>query len=487
MSSSDRAQTQQFDMVVIGGGSGGYAAARTAADAGARVAIVDRGPLGGLCILAGCMPSKALLASAMVAEEMRRGPLFGLHPVEVRADLSAMVARKRRLVREFADYRIQQLRDPRFTLIEGTAAFFSPHSVQVGDRTLTAESFIIATGSNVAPVRIPGLEEAGYDTSDTIMELEQPPSSLIVLGGGSVGTELGQFFARIGTTVTILQRGETLLSWYDRDAGLALAEAFRREGIHVWTGATDARVSKSEEGTTVQFTQGGETRRVTAQRLLHALGRVPNVAGLNLAAAGVTLRPGLVPIPEVGTDLRTSQPHIFVVGDANGLTPVVHLAIQQGELAAYNALHAATAPPKRLDHRLDLEVVFTDPEVASVGLSERMCAARQIPYLAAAYPFADHGKAMCLGATHGFVKLLCDPSSGALLGAQMVGPHVGELMHEVMAVMYYHGTVFDLARMPHYHPTLAEIVTYPAEELAARVTRGERMDGDAPRVRAQGQ
>lgn len=474
MSGGDQAQSQHFDMIVIGGGSGGFAAARTAADAGARVAIVDRGPLGGLCILAGCMPSKALLASATVAASMRRAPTFGLQAVDVRADLPAIIARKRQLVRDFADYRIQQLRDPRFTLIEGTATFQSPKSVQVGDRILTADQFIIATGSKLAPAYIPGLAAAGYETSDTIMEVERPPASLIVLGGGAVGTELGQFFARIGTKVTIVQRSETLLSWHDQDAGRALADALREEGIDVWTGVTYGQVTKTGQETTLHVQQGGAARQVTGAMVLHALGRVPNIDGLNLAAVGVAMRPGAAPVPEVGTDLRTSQPHIFVVGDANGITPVVHLAIQQGELAAYNALQATTAPPKRLDHRMDADVVFTDPEVASVGLNERACAARKIPYFAATYPFADHGKALCVGATQGFVKLLCEPSNGTVLGAELVGPHVSELMHEVIAVMYYHGTVFDLARMPHYHPTLAEILTYPAEELAARVTQGER-------------
>ncbi|MFO0775237.1 MAG: FAD-dependent oxidoreductase [Nitrospiraceae bacterium] len=459
------AAAYDFDLVVVGGGSAGYAAARTAADLGARIAIVDEGPLGGLCILRGCMPSKALLASADVAAAMRRAADFGLAPVTIRADLRAMVQRKRRLVREFADYRIQSLRDPRFTLFEARGSFCSPHELRVGERTITAGAFIVATGSTISSVAVEGLEEVGYDTSDSIMELEEQPPSLIVLGGGAVGTELGQFFARIGTEVTILQRTGTLLSWHDADVGEALARALREDGMTVWTGVESVRVSQEAGRKTVRFRQGGEERVATADLLLHALGRVPNLASVNLAAAGIDVS-GTAPV--VGSDLRTTQPHIFLVGDANGITPIVHLAIQQGEIAAYNALRP-TAPQKRLDHRLDMDVVFTDPEVAQIGLNERACRLAGIAYKAARYDFADHGKALCLGATHGFVKLLCDPTTGTILGGQIVGRHAGELVHELAAVMYYHGTVHDLARIPHYHPTLAEIVTYPAEALMARV------------------
>jgi len=166
--------------------------------------------------------------------------------------------------------------------------------------------------------------------------------------------------------------------------------------------------------------------------------------------------------------MRTSQPHIFAVGDVTNLYDIVHIAIQQGELAGWNACHPEQAP-KRFDDRLVTEVIFTDPQVAVAGLTEKVCQARGIPYLTSSYPFAEHGKAMCLGATHGFVKLVAEPSTGALLGAQIVGPEAGELIHELIAVMYYRGTVHDLLRMPHYHPTLAEIVTYPAESIAEQL------------------
>ena len=382
-------------------------------------------------------------------------------PVSARADLSAIVDRRDRLVREFADYRIQQLRDPRLTLYQSRAVFRSPYEITVGDTVLSSGSFILATGSRPSEVPIPGLAQAGYLTSDTILDLRTQPGSLIVLGGGAVALELGQFFARLGTRVTILQRGRTLLSEMDEDIGRAIETALIDEGIEVVTGAQWLRVICDERGKTVWAMKDGRERSYSGEEILQALGRRPNIEGLHLDLAEVTVDSGRIVIDGA---MRTSQAHIYAVGDVNDVTPIVHLAIQQGEIAAYNATHSGR-PAKELDHRLDAEVVFTDPQVAVVGLNEATCRAGGITSLTASYPFADHGKALCLGATHGFVKLLCAPPTGELLGAQIIGPEAGELIHELIAVMYYHGTADDLLRMPHYHPTLAEIVTYPAESI----------------------
>lgn len=464
-SQSQVSMRRAHDVIVIGGGSAGYAAARTARDAGADAAIVDQGPLGGLCILRGCMPTKAILRSAEVAALLRRAKEFGLSPVSAQPDLSAIVDRKDRLVREFADYRIQQLRDPRFTLYQSRAVFRSPHEITVGDSILSAGSFILATGSRPSECPIPGLAQVGYFTSDTILDLRTQPGSLIVLGGGAVALELGQFFARLGTRVTILQRGRTVLSEMDEDVGRALEASLIDEGIDVVTDLQLLRVTQDATGKRVWVMKDGRERSYVGQEILQALGRQPNIEGLHLDLAEVTVDEGRIVVDGA---MRTSQAHIYAVGDVNDVTPIVHLAIQQGEIAAYNATHH-DSPAKELDHRLDAEVVFTDPQVAVLGLNEARAKAEGIPHLTASYPFADHGKALCLGATHGFVKLLCAPPTGELLGAQIVGSEAGELIHELIAVMYYHGTAADLLRMPHYHPTLAEIVTYPAESIVERL------------------
>jgi pyruvate/2-oxoglutarate dehydrogenase complex dihydrolipoamide dehydrogenase (E3) component len=454
-----------YDVIVIGGGSGGYAAADTAQSAGSKVAIVDPGPLGGLCILRGCMPTKTILRSSDIMALMQRAGEFGLSASGIQADLAAIIDRKHRLIREFADYRIEQLKNPRFTLIEDRATFVSPNEIEVGGKRLTAKSFIIATGSVIDQVPVPGLEETGYLTSDDVLELKDQPESMIVLGAGAVAMELAQFYQRIGTQVTLIQRSPHILSSTDEDLARPVETRLREEGMILFTCTQLQQVSTDGNQKTVRFTHEGKEKSVSAACILDALGRRPNIDGLNLDAAGVEMGEWGI---GVNCAMQTSQPHIFAVGDVNGLHEVVHIAIQQGEVAGWNATHLDQTP-REVDERLTTTVVFTDPPVANVGLTEKDCKNKKIEYLAASYPFNDHGKSLCLGETHGHVKLLCDPNNGEILGGHITGPEAGELIHQLIAVMYFKGTVNDLLTMPHYHPTLSEILTYPAEELAQKI------------------
>ncbi len=453
------------DLIIIGGGSGGYAAARTAQDEGANVGIIDPGPLGGLCILRGCMPTKTILRSSDVMSLMKRAEEFGLEPVKVQSNLSAIIDRKAKLIGEFADDRIQALKSSRFTLYDDRATFLSPHEIQVGTQRLTAKSFVISTGSVISHVSIPGLEEVGYLTSDDALELRELPQSMIVLGGGPVAVELAQFFSRIGTHVTLLQRSGHILSQGDEDLARPVEAHFREEGMTLFTNTQLLRFSKTDDLPTAHFTHEGQEKTVSAHTILQALGRRPNIDGLGLDAANVDVQQGKI---VVDATMRTSQPHIFSVGDVNGLHEIVHIAIQQGEIAGWNAIHSTEAQRKQDDH-LTTQVVFTDPQVASVGLSEKDCRQQEIAYLVASYPFNDHGKSMTLGELHGHVKLIAHPQTGELLGGHIVGPEAAELIHELIAVMYFQGTAQDLLYMPHYHPTLAEILTYPAESIVEQM------------------
>ncbi|MFQ5717809.1 MAG: dihydrolipoyl dehydrogenase family protein, partial [Nitrospinales bacterium] len=373
--------------------------------------------------------------------------------------------RKKRLIGQFADYRIQQLRDGRFELFQERAEFLSPNEIRAGSRTLTAKNFIVATGSVPAEFPVPGLKEAGYITSDDALELRETPESMIVLGAGPVASELAQFFSRIGSKVTLIQRSGHILSKGDEDLARPVETLFREEGMTVYTGTRLDRVSRNGTGRSVHFSHEGEDKTVSAEIILQALGRRANTDGLNLEAAGVSTERGYI---RVDSEMRAGQPRFFAVGDVNGLHEVVHIAIEQGEIAAHNASRPSQ-PPRRFDERLKTNIVFTDPQVASVGLTEKECKARNIPYLAASYPFNDHGKSICLGETHGHVKIICHPRTGEIIGAHIVGPEAAEMIHELIAVMYYRGTVRDLTRIPHYHPTLSEILSYPAEELVEKL------------------
>ena len=456
--------THRYDLVVIGAGSGGYAAARTARERGASVALVDHGPLGGLCILRGCMPSKTLLASSDLVAEIRDGAELGVTTEPPAIDLRHIFARKREVIAGFADYRIEAIKG--FPLYEGQAAFLSEHALRVGsDVTLEAANFVIATGSVTAPPVVPGLVDAGYVDSDAVLDSANLPASIVVLGGGYVGSELGQFLARMGVKTTFLIRAGHLISSEDTDVGEAVTGYFRAEGIDVRSGASLGRVELRDGKKVVHYTRDGRAESVAADEIFYALGRVPNVAGLDLERAGVVYHP--IAGIEVGPDLRTTMPNIFAVGDVTGAYPLVHVAIYQGEIAARNATDGAF---EEADYSLQsTHTIFTDPQIAVAGRSEKELAAAGIPYLAASYPFGEHGKAIAINKTKGFVKMLAAPDDGRILGAAVVGPEASDLIHEVIVAMYYGGTVGEFVKIPHLHPTLAEIWTYPAEEIVAQI------------------
>lgn len=457
--------TLEFDAAVVGGGSAGYAAARTLAAGGRRVAVIEgAAEVGGLCILRGCMPTKALLWAAEVKHLAEKSAVWGLRPEPLTFHFPAVMARKDALVADFAAHRRGQLEDGRFAFVRSAARFLDPYTLALADgRTLRAAHFVLATGSVVAEPPLPALRAAGFLTSDDCVRLERPPRSLAILGGGAVACEFAQFFARFGVAVTLVQRGPRLLRGFDADAARVVEAVFRREGVRVFTGTRLVDARRTSGGRAVVFEHEGRTQTVEAEEILHALGRTPNTRGLNLAAAGVATEGDRI---VADAAQRTSAPHIYAAGDCCGPHEIVHVAIQQGEVAARNILGAGA--PRTMDWRLLTSVVFTDPQVAAVGLTEAAAQARGVPHVAASYPFADHGKSMIMDALDGFVKLLADPRTGELLGGACVGPQGGELIHEVAVALAARMTARQFAAVPHYHPTLAEIWTYPAEELAAR-------------------
>jgi pyruvate/2-oxoglutarate dehydrogenase complex dihydrolipoamide dehydrogenase (E3) component len=454
------------DVVILGGGSAGYAAARTAAGAGLKTAVIEGGEeVGGLCILRGCMPTKALLYAAEVLHLAGHAGPWGIRAGKVGFDFKKVMARKNALIKGFADYRRQQLAGGKFKFIRAQARFLDPHTVKLSNgKTLTAAHFIITTGSAVAPPPLPQLREAGYLTSDDALKLKRLPKSLLVAGGGAIACEFAQFFARFGVKVTLIQRSEHILREFDTDAAVEIEKVFRREGIEVFTNTKLTDAKRDGHLKTVAFQHQGEIVSVSGGDILFALGRVPNTASLGLDRAGVATERGRIVANEF---MQTSAPHIYAAGDCTGPHEIVHLAVQQGELAAHNL--AQPRRRRKMDYRLLISVVFTEPQVAFVGLTEKEAQARGIPHLAANYPFNDHGKSLIMEAGDGFVKLLADPKSGGILGGACVGPAGGELIHEIVAAMAKRMTVHELAVMPHYHPTLAEIWTYPAEELAAQI------------------
>jgi pyruvate/2-oxoglutarate dehydrogenase complex dihydrolipoamide dehydrogenase (E3) component len=454
-----------YDLICLGGGSAGFNAARVSAGLGQTVAVIDGAKqLGGLCILRGCMPSKTLIYTAEVLHLARHADRFGLRVTGARADMQAVYARKKRIIADFARYRVDALEGGKFDLYRSHARFLDPHTVELSDgRKLRGRHFLIGTGSKVSVPPVPGLREAKTWTSDDVLDLDFLPPSVIVLGGGIVACELAQYLSRMGSRVTLVQRSPNILRDHSDDASSVVQKAFRAEGIELFTDTKLASVATDRTGrVTVKFHHNGKLITRRAAHLFNALGREPNTAGLNLAAAGVKIRPGGQIV--INRWQQTSAPHIYAGGDCSGPHEIVHIAIAQGELAARHAAKVKNLQP--VDWSLLLNVVFTDPQLATIGALERDLNAKGINHVSATYPFNDHGKSILMEASYGYVKVIAEPKRGRILGAEIVGKDAGELIHAFSTPLAMRATVHDMLRAPWYHPTLAEIITYPLEEIA---------------------
>jgi pyruvate/2-oxoglutarate dehydrogenase complex dihydrolipoamide dehydrogenase (E3) component len=460
-----------YEFAVIGGGSAGYAAARTAAGAGLKTCVIEgASDVGGLCILRGCMPSKTLIESANRFRAIGHAPEFGLRVENARFDTGEILARKRRLIDEFAEYRRQQLREGDFDFVRGTGSFIDATTLRVrhldgGEETVTAKSFLISTGSEINFPDIPGLSSASCLTSDNVLDLAAVPESVAILGAGPVALELAHYLHAFQSRVTIVQRSVQIAKEFDEDAAKVVERSFRKRGVDIFTKTKLLQVESKGFTSRVVFEHEGARQTVEAAAILSALGRKPKVGGLGLENVGVELADGVI---AVNAHQQTSVPTIFAAGDCCGPFEIVHMAIEQGERAARNAARLLKNDQQleSMDYRLKLYVVFTEPQVAVVGLSESEAKAKNIDYLAASYPFCDHGKSIIMDEMDGFVKLLADKTTREILGASVVGPDASELIHEVVVAMRFHATAGQLATTPHYHPTLSEIWLYPAEELA---------------------
>lgn len=456
---------KEYDFIAIGGGSGGFNAARVARGITDSVAVIDGAEeLGGLCILRGCMPSKTLIYSAEVLHLAQNAKKFGLNIPSASVDMPALHQRKLDTIKEFTDYRVEAMRSRKYDLYRSHAKFIDSNTVELADGTqLRGKKFIVATGSKVSVPPIPGLDHSDVWTSDNVLELDFLPESAIVLGGGVVACELAQFLNRVGSKVTQIQRSSHILKDQAPDISETVEKAFRDEGMDLFTGTSLKRIEKLDSGFKVIFDQGGFEKAATAQHVVNAMGRSPNTANLGLEAAGIELLPnGQIKTNE---HQQTTNPDVYSAGDCAGPFEIVHTAVLQGEYAARHALEKPSSVfgPLNYDHMLD--VVFTDPQVARVGLTQKTLDERGIEYIAADYPFDDHGKSILMEAKYGFVRLFGEKPTGRILGAEIVSKDAGELIHALSVAVSNNLTAADLLKTHWYHPTLAEIMSYPLEDI----------------------
>jgi len=456
-------QRKDFDFCVLGAGSAGFAAATRARELGKSVAFVDgTGPLAGLCILQGCMPGKTLLHAADVARTVKNAGSVGIDVPAYTFNVAKVVHRKQCVIDEFANDRVHKLEE--FPMFRGAPRFVSNQEIAVGDYLVAAKKFLIATGSVINIPDIPGLRETGFLCSDDILDAQICPKRIIIMGGGAVAAELCQYLLHAGTQTTVLQRSAHILSSEDSDIGECLRTVFERDGIRVVTGVQFQRVERFGGGKRVHAIVDGKEQSFVADEVLAALGRRANVDNFGLEAAGVEFTRNGVLMNEY---LQTSNPDIYAAGDVTGIWRLLHVAVYEGKLAAQNAFG-----PDKQPARYDLQrarVIFSSPQVGIAGLSERRAREQGIWYDKATFPFCELGKAIVMNATDGFVKMLCD-KDGRILGITYVGAEASDLLHEAIALLYFHANIRDVLAIPHIHPTLAEILTAPAEELAGRTS-----------------
>lgn len=444
-------------LLIIGAGPGGYETALAAAKKGVEVVLVEAGPVGGTCLNEGCIPTKSFCKNAQLLEQLREAEAFGVSDLAYNFDFKAVTARKNAVVEQLRSGVESLLSHKLINLVRGSASFKDPHTVVVGDEEYSADYIIIATGSVSASLPVPGADLEGILTSKEILDIEELPKKLCVIGGGVIGLEFASIFNSFSCEVTVLEYCKEILPRFDTDLAKRLKQCLGKKGIDINTQSQVLSISKEGEQYKVTFLRKGKEESVVADKVLMAVGRKANVDSLNLSEAGVEFGPRGVVVNEV---MQTSQPHIYAVGDINGQMMLAHAAIFQGLVALDHMMG--------VDNDIDLSVmpaaVFTSPEAASVGKTEDECKEAGIKVKCLKSFFRANGKALTMGETEGFCKVIVEEETGLLLGCHLFGPHSSDIVQEVCALISRKSTLKQLQDIIHTHPTLTEVIQSVAHQ-----------------------
>jgi dihydrolipoamide dehydrogenase len=455
------------DLIVIGAGPGGYVAAIRAAQLGAQVIVVEKEFLGGTCLNWGCIPSKAMIAAAERYQHTKHGEAFGVKiEGEVKLDFETLMKRKEKIVTTQRGGIGMLFKKNKIRHVEGFAAFEDAHTITVEKdgkkEKLRAKNFVLAMGSSVIHIPVPGLEggrEANVWTSDEAVTAPFVPKRMVILGGGAVGCEFGYTFNALGSEVHLLEMMPSLVPMLDADLGAELGKVLSRQGIKVRTGATMEKVERNGEGWKVYVKKGADVEVIETDVVLLGVGRKANTANMNLEKIGVKLhRRG---IEVVDDTLRTHVPNIYAIGDVTGRIQLAHVASHEGIVAVTNIVQGRE---DKVDYKVVPNCVYTVPEVSAVGLTEGEAKEKGYDVIVGKANFRIFGKAMALGEQDGFVKVVAERKYGEVLGVHMVGPHVTDMIHEAAAAIKLEATVESIAEMIHAHPTLAEAVMEAFED-----------------------
>ncbi len=450
-----------YDLIVIGTGPGGYHAAIRAAQLGLKVAAVEAGAVGGVCLNVGCIPTKALLHAAETLEHAAKAAEFGLVFAEPERDLAKMGKWRDKIVKKLTGGVASLLKGNGVELVKGFAKFTGPRELEVDGKKLEARKVIVATGSK--PARLAGFEPDGERvlTSTEMLRVENGvPPRLLVIGGGVIGLEFASIYARLGSQVTVVEYTDQILPGSDPELVKLLARSLKKQGIAVKTATKAVGYEETKSGlrVTVEPVAGGEPETLDADKILLAVGRVPVTEGLNLEAAGVrTDERGFVPTNE---HMETNVPGVYAIGDVTRPPMLAHKAMKEGLVAAEHAAGRAAAFDQQIP-----SVVYTQPEFASVGMTEAEAEKRGLKVRVGRFPFSASGRALTLQQTEGVIKVLADAENDLLLGVHILGPGASDLIAEATLALEMAATAGDLALTVHPHPTLAENLMEAAENL----------------------
>jgi dihydrolipoamide dehydrogenase len=454
------AEAPQYDLVVIGSGPGGYVAAIRAGQLGLKTAIVEKDDkFGGTCLHVGCIPTKDLLLSADVYDYVKNAREFGIVAKDPAVDWPSIIARKTKVVTKLAKGVEFLLKKNKVQTIRGVGKLSGAGKITVTDsngtvQEVTAKKIVLATGSEAR--MLPSLEADGKTllTNKEILSLPAIPKSMVIIGAGAVGVEFASIFARFGTKVTVLEMLPRAVPLEDEEVSAELEKSLKHQGIAIQTQAKVSRVTKTATGVTLEYTvQDGKPQTIEAETCLVAVGRVPNTANIGLEKTRVKLERGFV---KTDGFLQTDEPGVYAIGDIVANSPLLaHVASMEGIVAV---THAAGKHAEAINHRQIPNCTYTEPEVASVGLTERLAREAGHKVKIGKFPYAAVSKASILGDTKGFVKVVSDEKYGEILGVHIIGPRATETIAEAVMAMRLEGTVDDIAHTIHAHPTLAEAV-----------------------------
>jgi len=456
--------SNSFDLVVLGAGTGGYAAAFRAAQLGMRVALIDRYKIGGTCLHVGCIPTKCMLESADLYDRTKRAADFGITTGALSVD-AAVIARRRQAVVDRLHKGLQALvKKHKVEYIHGQARLKGHKVVEIellddegkpaGIRSLDATDVILASGSRVKS--LPGLVPDGTSivTSDDILKSDRLPASLIVVGAGAVGVEFASYYADMGTKVTVLEYLPSLVPLEDREIGKELERSFKRRGIDVMTSARfdTSKVEVTKQGVCLMVgPEGQPPAELRAEQMLVATGRAANIEDVGLETTRAKVEKGVVQVDP--RTMRTAEPHLYAIGDVIGGLWLAHVAAHEG-LAAVGAISNTEA--EAVDYLKMPRATYSRPQIASIGRSEQDCEREGIAFKTGKFPWLANGKALIGGDYEGFVKVIADRETDVVLGVHMIGPHVTDLIAEASAAMLLDATAWELGAAVHPHPTLSE-------------------------------